>query len=550
MGISIPLRALQSVKPRGALQTLSRLTISAFVIAPYLGLNVSSAFAEEANAGQDSQERGAVVDSSAPTSPPHESCRWFLDPKTFHEPQPGCQPASGGKHAGGAQRTEEAARPKPALNVPASLNTISGLVSSGVLQKSLGLPADAPLQIGGIASFIGNRLTSGGLKPNTSSGERVFGFNAALDMERLFPFAPIPGGELFSSMIQYEGGKASQYAGSIQGYDSVNAWSEKYGRHRLELYEVYWRQRLLDNRLIIKVGKIMGAAEFAQPNYPPTIPQDPSRMAWTISDLFFVPVGYLPIFQGKLPTYANTAWGAIVTVQPTPAIYAKYGFFDGNSIRYETGPRIGPNLNENTFQIAEASLSWELGEERKAGRISGGFWKQSGLMAAGMLDPIKGGVLLEHGARGFFAVANQRLWYLNDTDPRGLVGWANFGYSPSQTSAVQHYLGGGVTALGLVPIRPQDTISFGFAWSRLNQGAIAGTVFASPLPAPWGWPISPYASQTRLNSTERMYQITYRFVLIPGKIVFDAGYTAIPNPGYRPNIPWANAVTLRSFVVF
>ena len=104
-------------------------------------------------------------------------------------------------------------------SVPANPNARSGLVSSGILQKSLGLSADAPLQVGGMASFVGNRLTSGGLKPYTDSAERNFGFNTALDMERLFPFAPIPGAELYSSMIQYEGGRGPQYAGSVQVYE-------------------------------------------------------------------------------------------------------------------------------------------------------------------------------------------------------------------------------------------------------------------------------------------------------------------------------------------
>jgi porin len=479
--------------------------------------------------------------------------RFFLDPATFLDTwtPPGCAgSAVSPAPAADAQAAGENAQLKATTNVPSNPNAFSGLQSSGILQKSVGLPLDAPLQVGGIATFVGNRLTSGGLKTFTDSGERVFGFNAALDMERLFPFASIPGGELYSGLIQYEGGRGQQYVGSVQGYDGVNAWSPKYGRDRLELYEVWWRQRLFDDRLIAKVGKINAASEFGGVAYPPTIPQESSRAAWTISDLLFAPIGVNPTLFGRIPAYANTAWGATVTVQPTPAVYGRYGFFDGNGIRYETGPRLGPDLNENMFQIAEGGLSWELGDERKAGRVAAGIWKQTGILPTGMPDPINGGVLKEHDGRGLYALASQRLWYLTDTDSRGLVGWANFGYSPSQTSEVQHYLGGGLTALGLLPIRPIDTISFGVAWSRLNQGSIAGAIWGSPLIAPWGWPASPYAWETRLNSTERMFQVAYRMNLLPGKLVLDAGYTAIPNPGERPGIPWANVFTIRTSIVF
>jgi len=486
-----------------------------------------------------------------------EPCRFLLDPLTFDAPEPyeaflGCPTAPGGDSAAGAppaaggQATGEDAKPKAeAPRIPSNPNASSGLSSSGNLQKSVGLPLDAPLQVGGAATFVANRLTSGGLKTYTNTAERVFGFNAALDMERLFPFASIPGGELYASMIQYEGGRGpAYYTGDLLVYDSVFSDMGK-RKHLLELYEVWWRQRLFDDRLIVKVGKIMAAGEFGTVLAP--APQDASRMGWAISNLLFVPIGYNPPLGGHLPAYTNTAWGAVVTVQPTPNLYGKYGFFDGNGIRYATGPRLGPDLNENIFEIGEAGAFWDLGG--KGGHAAAGIWGQTGILATGMPDVINGGVIKEHGARGLYALANQRLWYLNDVDPRGLVGWSNFGYSPSQTSFAQHYLGGGLTALGLIPLRPIDTISFGVAWARLNQGSIAGITMYGPVVPPSGWQSSPFDRGTHLNSTERMYQLAYRFNFVPG-IAFDAGYTAIPNPGARPNIPWANVFSLRMYLVF
>ena len=93
--------------------------------------------------------------------------------------------------------------------------------------------------------------------------------------------------------------------------NSVNAWSDKY-HYRLELYEVWWRQRLFDDKLIIKVGKINAAAEFDQVLSPPTIPEQPNRAAWTVSDLLYAPVGENPTLFGRLPSWADSAWGATV----------------------------------------------------------------------------------------------------------------------------------------------------------------------------------------------------------------------------------------------
>ena len=219
-----------------------------------------------------------------------------------------------------------------------------------------------------MASFIGNRLTSGGLKPYTDLGERNFGFNTALDMERLFPFAPIPGAELYSGMVQYEGGRGPQYAGSVQIYDSVNAWSDKY-HYRLELYEVWWRQRLFDDKLIVKVGKINGAAEFDQVLSPPTIPQEPSRASWTISDLLYAPVGLNPTLFGRLPAWADFGLGGDRESHAHERRLWIIWFLRRQcGARPSNGPQnFGPDLNDYKFQIAEGGLSGS--SARKPNRV-------------------------------------------------------------------------------------------------------------------------------------------------------------------------------------
>jgi saccharopine dehydrogenase-like NADP-dependent oxidoreductase len=50
-----------------------------------------------------------------------------------------------------------------------------------------------------------------------------------------------------------------------------------------------------------------------------------------------------------------------------------------------------------------------------------------------------------------------------------------------------------------------------------------------------------------------MFQTVYHATLMQaahGILAVEAGYTAIPNPGARPGVPWANAFILRSTYVF
>ena len=47
---------------------------------------------------------------------------------------------------------------------------------------------------------------------------------------------------------------------------------------------MWWRQRLFDNKLIVKIGKINGSAEFNQVLIPVPIPQA-NLQDWTIAEL-------------------------------------------------------------------------------------------------------------------------------------------------------------------------------------------------------------------------------------------------------------------------
>lgn len=47
-----------------------------------------------------------------------------------------------------------------------------------------------------------------------------------------------------------------------------------------------------------------------------------------------------------------------------------------------------------------------------------------------------------------------------------------------------------------------------------------------------------------------MFQSVYHLTLITGIQALDFGYTVIPNPGARPGIPWVNAFSLRTSVVY
>lgn len=430
---------------------------------------------------------------------------------------------------------DESAATEPQFSLAVNPRALSGAYYSGLLQKSLGLSPESPIKFGGVVTIGGNWLASGGLRPYSTTGDFVLGLGADIDAQRLLN---IPGGEFYASAIVYQGENSNGRAGSVQVYDNLcppNDFS------RIELYELWWRQRLFQDKLIVKIGKINAGGEFGQVLTPAPVPEANMR-DWTISDLLYTPSGLIPT-NFFLPIYPNTAWGMAVSFLPTKNFYVSYGVFDGNGARgVQTGEEVGPEFNSYLFHIGEVGYAWRLGDQGKPGRFGAGIWGQTGALATGNSTANKTAAITTNGATGYYAFANQRLWYRHPgIDPSGLIGFVQFGYSPSPSNIVSCYAGGGLTALGLVPRRPYDTTGVGIAWSKLNSGADAGLIFFPYVP--------PSYTSTSLRSSELMFQTFYQLNLIPPYMGLQAAYTAIPTPGYRPGIPWANVFTLRMFIV-
>ncbi|MGH7101398.1 MAG: carbohydrate porin [Acetobacteraceae bacterium] len=220
---------------------------------------------------------------------------------------------------------------------------------------------------------------------------------------------------------------------------------------------------------------------------------------------------------------------------PTRQVYASLGIFDGNNATgLQTGLYAGPHVNTYKFYIGEVGYDWRLGPQGKPGLIGAGVWGQTGALFTPYLTT-------ENGATGFYAFANQRLWYQHPgKDTSGLIAFAQYGYTSDRAAEVNEYVGGGLTAVGLVPHRPADSTGIGVAWSRLNRAPFAGAFFF------------PYvqSTSTALRKSEFMMQVYYQAVLIPWTLVLMPAYTYIPTPGARPDLPPANAFTLQLAALF
>lgn len=403
-----------------------------------------------------------------------------------------------------------------------------GVTGTGLLGHWLGIPESSGVRVGGMMLLDGNWLASGGVRSNSVSGNFLLGLGASIDTAKAFH---IPGGQIGVEFLEFRGQNTNGEAGSVQMYNDLPTASPL---GRQELHQLWWRQTLFHNKLVIKIGKINPTAEFDQVLIPVVV-GEPTMQDWTISDLIEVPVGLNPTLFGRIPGYPNTAYGLTVTATPTKSFYAAYGLFDGNAGRFvQTGLKLTPDINSYKFHIGEVGYSWRLGSEGKPGRFAVGAWDQTGKL----LTP---NLTYENGAQGFYALASQRLWYQHPgVYPAGVTGFLQYGHTGSHASIVNTYAGGGLTGIGLIPGRPADTINGGIAWSSLNRAPYAGAFFFPNVPSTF----------TSLRPHELMGQFDYHFILVPWRLALDAAYSAIPTPGVRPGVPWANAFTVRLIVLF
>jgi porin len=336
---------------------------------------------------------------------------------------------------------------------PGAVNIVPG---TGLLGRSLGFDEDSGVRLGGVWVADAGYLFSGGVEPRTWSFNSLLVVNLNLDLERLLK---IPGAQFGVEFSQFNGQPTNDQAGVVAGYDGLPGPPPL---NRSQLNQLWWRQRLFDDKLIVRVGKTVPTYDFNNVLRPLPL-QDESLFVPSLSGLMYTPVFKNPTLIGAMPGSYNPAYGITLTVAPTNDVYASYGIYDGNQARgVQTGLNVTPEFNGYYFMIGEVGYAWRLGPSGKPGTVAVGAWRQAGELA--------GGGVREDGAKGIYAFANQRLWLRHPgVDNSGVSGFLQFGINDSETLIADAYVGGGLTAFGLVPGRPRDSMGAGVAASWLNQ---------------------------------------------------------------------------------
>jgi len=338
----------------------------------------------------------------------------------------------------------------------------------------------AGLSIGGeyIAEFTG--VLDGGINERGSLRNLLI-IDAELDLEPAFG---IEGSTLFMQYLSVNAGAGgSADAGDLQVFSNIEN-----DRSLDVIYELWYEQKLLDDRLRLKVGKVDANSEF--------------NFVDAAGDFANSSAGFSPTIFA-FPSYPDSAtsinvFGTVVDGESFDLTIG-YGLYDGAAAidGVRTGARgpstfLSDDLSDDYFHIWQADLSWgertSNGGLFKDGRVSLGGWYHDG-----EFDRFDGGT--ESGTLGFFVTGEIRFFDADggrtedggpetaaqdngqagvDTPDRGLYLFGQYGFADEDVGEVAQHFACGVVWRGPSASRTDDSLGIYASLADLSDAAGAG----------------------------------------------------------------------------
>lgn len=287
-----------------------------------------------------------------------------------------------------------------------------------------------------------------------------------LDVElNLEAAAGLHGGTFFAqylSVTAENGGSGD--VGDIQGFSNIEN-----DRSLDVIYELWYEQLLLDDRVRVKVGKVDANSEFAY--------VAPLQDFSAAGELTNSSAGFMPTILG-FPTYPDPAMSVNVFVALTQTqnteLVLGYGLYDGAA---QDGVRTGSkgpgtffegSRSSDLFHVLEAQFAWQQLGELPGGSLSLGGWHHTGQF--GRFD---GGA--EDGTAGFYGTIQQQLTSPDDENGgRGLYVFGQLGVADEDVAEVAVHYGMGAVQVGLGDFRPSDRVGAYLSLADLSDATGAG----------------------------------------------------------------------------
>lgn len=350
-----------------------------------------------------------------------------------------------------------------------------------------------------------------------------------LDTEKAFG---LPGGTFNVSGLQIHGRNLSQY-----NLGTLNTASGIEADDTTRLWELWYQQSMLNNRVDIKVGQQSLDQEFMVSTYANAFVN--TMFGWAGVPSYDMPAGG--------PAYPLSSLGVRMRGQITPSLTALAGVFDGNP-----APGVGDpqklngsgttfNLHNGALYIGELQYAINQPSEGQApgggakgglpGTYKVGVWYNNGRFAdqridntgRSLADAASSGIAANHrGDYSFYAVADQTVWRSSADDARSIGVFARLMGAPGDRNPISVSANLGVVMKA--PFKGRDNDSVGLALAYVKVGNHARALDAD--------------SGNVVRGSETALEATYQYQVTPWWVVQgDAQYTFNAGAGQNPNEP-------------
>jgi len=376
------------------------------------------------------------------------------------------------------------------------------------------LPGDHLLgDWGGLRS----RLEEAGITPRwflitdvagNPSGGRAQGATQASSTEISLLFdlnriAGLKGGSVFVSMSQRWGNRLStEYVGNVFPEQQI------YGFETFRVIDVSYQQKLLNDRLELRLGRFAQTDDFLD---------SPYNYGFMSNAFCGNPFGILLDAPG-MQAYTGT-WGALAKVRPTKRSHVMAGVYNGDpAMRENKNHGVDLSFKGPVFAMGEIGYQFNglPGDSARLGNYKLGGWYDHSTLT----DFVSG--VRKRGSWGYYGLFDQVLvpWGARSSN-RGLGIFGSVTVATdSHVQQLPLYVTAGISARGLFDARPRDAVSFGIASGSFSNELQRAQENGRLVPSEGG-----------VQHHERVVELTYRFDLRRGACFIQPDFQYIVSPG-------------------
>lgn len=342
------------------------------------------------------------------------------------------------------------------------------------------------------------------------------------------------GGNFNISALQIHGRNLSErYLGTLNTASGIEA------QDATRLWEMWYAQSLLDNRVDVKAGQQSIDQEFMVSRYSGTFVN--TMFGWPGVPSYDMPNGG--------PAYPLSALGVRLRGKITASLTALAGGFAGDPLGNDPSNRSGTNFNLHNGTLFIGELQYSINQlvegATHPGRESGGLptilkigaWYNNQQFADQRFDniylslanPDTTAVATQHrGNYSFYVVADQRIWRPDPDGEKSLGMFARLMGAPGDRNLVSTSANFGVVLKA--PFEGRDNDNAGLAVTYIKIGSHARGLDQDKL----FFNGSPYA----VRSGETVLEATYKYAVTPWwQLQGDLQYTFNAGAGQNPNDP-------------